>query len=247
VLVAVQSTDPDFYEIPTTLEGWRDTRDELTSRVAARRGAPAVLLTTPYGTLAIWVARMGMAPTTAPAEDLLWVSGRLTVDGRAYKVWGPPPGELISPTDGLSHYDDAEMAQVRNAVAEALQRPDGEHVELYALTIAEKGVRWAGLATKNFADDPNGRDTRWAREAPCRLASVGLAPASRRVAFRWVDAGFVGSVADLRDAASDVADLRGGAYGVALSMIDGGYTGPPEDLAPIAEATVQHPVYHGAP
>jgi len=252
-LAPAQPAAPGLYEIPTALEGWRDTHAELTSQMVAAAGGTPVTLATPYGILSVRIARMNMAPTTAPAEYHLWVSGTVAVGGRAYKVWGPAGGLLISPTDGLSNYDDEEIEHIRGHVEASLVRPKGEHVELYALADAEKCVGWVGRATRNFTVTPAGnglgvnQHVRNAQVALLKMWAVDLPEPARQIAYSWAEADFAGSGADLRDAASEVADLRGGASTVALSMIEAGYTGPPEDLAPIAEATVLHPVYHGAP
>jgi len=255
VLVAAQSADPDFYEIPDTLEGWRGTHDALVDRMAVLSGAAPVALTTPYGTLGVQFGRsvpgVDVWDTGMPGEHALRVSGRLAFGGSVYTVEGPAGRPNITPADGLAHYYQAGVDGVRDAVGAALQSPDGDHAELYALAEAGRCVRVVAYITRNFTIAPSGGAKspyfRDAQEVLCTLGVVVLAPETRQVAARWVGAGYAGSVADLRDAASDVADLRGGAYTVALTMIDAGYAGPPEDLAPIATATVLHPVYHGAP
>jgi len=93
---------------------------------------------------------------------------------------------------------------------------------------------------------PKGTDTRGVPTTleGRRATHEGL---PRRVALQWVTDGFVGSPTDLRDAAAAIADLQDVALGVALDKIAKGYTGPPGELAPLAEATVKHPASHVAP
>jgi len=107
-------------------------------------------------------------------------------------------------------------------------------------------VRELGYETRNFAVPVTGAfdagSLYGAHVDLLTYAAANLPPRARRLAAAWAFEDFSGSAQELRDAALVITeDLPDGAYDVAMSMLDAGYTGPPEDLLAVVAATVSAP------
>jgi len=129
---------------------------------------------------------------------------------------------------------------------------DGAHAELRYLYCAERSVRELGYETRNFTVPVTGAfdagSLHGAHVDLLTYAAANLPPRARRLAAVWAFEDFPGSAQELRDAALIITeDLPDGAYDVALTMLDAGYTGHPEELLAVVAATVAQPARHATP